>query len=152
MKLSFSTRGWLDLPWQELVDTALDMRFGGIEIYNLHKTELQQKGGAFHKYQITATLRELREKKLPEDAPVLALTTQEGLAPVAYAVTGARALRSAAIAGTAVHMLGGILGLLMLAVLAILGEAYLLTPMNVLLYGILWMIPGLLITEWTRSI
>ncbi|MBP3412827.1 MAG: AMP-binding protein [Oscillospiraceae bacterium] len=64
MKLSFSTRGWLDLPWQELVDTALDMRFGGIEIYNLHKTELQQKGGAFHKYQITATLRELREKKL----------------------------------------------------------------------------------------
>ena len=36
MKLSFSTRGWLDLPWQEVVDTALDMRFGGIEVYNLH--------------------------------------------------------------------------------------------------------------------
>ena len=95
---------------------------------------------------------ELAEKQITEDLPALALTTQEGLAPVAYAVTGARALRSAAIAGTAVHMLGGILGLLMLAVLAILGEAYLLTPMNVLLYGILWMIPGLLITEWTRSI
>jgi len=64
MKLSFSTRGWLDLPWQELVDTALDMRFGGIEVYNLHKTDLQQKGGPFHKYQISATLRDLRDKKL----------------------------------------------------------------------------------------
>ena len=64
MKLSFSTRGWLDLPWQELLDTALDMRFGGIEVYNLHKTNLQEKGGPFHKYQITATLRELRDKKL----------------------------------------------------------------------------------------
>ena len=27
-----------------------------------------------------------------------------------------------------------------------------LTPMNVLLYGLIWMIPGLLITEWTRAI
>ena len=35
MKLSFSTRGWGDLRWEELVESALDMRFSGIEVYNL---------------------------------------------------------------------------------------------------------------------
>ena len=29
---------------------------------------------------------------------------------------------------------------------------YLLTPGNLLLFELIWMIPGLLITEWTRSI
>ena len=98
-------------------------------------------------------LRQELAQKMPEqDAEALALTTHEGLAPIAYAVTGARALRSASTAGTAVHLLGGILGLVMMAVLAVLNAAYLLTPVNVLLYGLIWMIPGLLITEWTRSI
>ena len=30
MKLSFSTRGWGDLSWDELLDSALDMMFTGI--------------------------------------------------------------------------------------------------------------------------
>ncbi len=64
MKLSFSTRGWLDLPWQELIDTAVDMRFRGIEVYNLHKTALIERGGAFEKYQTAATSRQLRDLKL----------------------------------------------------------------------------------------
>lgn len=96
--------------------------------------------------------RELAQRKPEEGAPALALTTREGLAGAAYAVTGARALRSASVAGVAVHMLGGILGLVMMLVLALLGAEDLLTPVNVLLYELLWLIPGLLITEWTRSI
>ena len=56
MKLSFSTRGRLDLPWPALLETALEMRFSGIEIYNPQKTELLQKGGAFHPYQAMASL------------------------------------------------------------------------------------------------
>lgn len=95
---------------------------------------------------------ELAEKTVGEGNPALALTTREGLAGAAYAVTGARALRSASIAGVVVHMLGGILGLVMMLLLGLLGAEYLLTPMNFLLYELLWMIPGLLITEWTRSI
>ena len=87
-----------------------------------------------------------------EDAPALALTTHEGLAGAAYTVTGSRALRSASIAGVTVHMLGGILGLLMMLALAIVGAGQLLTPANILLYELIWMIPGLLITEWTRSV
>ena len=96
--------------------------------------------------------QELADRDTQDGSPALAMSTHEGLAPLAYAVTGARALRSAAIAGTVVHLLGGILGLVMMAILAVLNAAYLLTPVNVLVYGLVWMIPGLLITEWTRSI
>lgn len=96
--------------------------------------------------------QELAQVQPPEDAQALALTTREGLASMAYAVTGARALQGACKAGVVVHLLGGILGIAMMLTLAILGAAELLTPVNVLLYQLLWMVPGLLITEWTRSV
>jgi len=95
---------------------------------------------------------ELRQKKLEQDAQALLLTTTEGLAPVAYGVTGARALQSAVKLGVTVHMIGGIVGLAMMLVLTLLGAFNLLTPVNMFLYQLVWMIPGLLITEWTRTI
>ena len=65
MKLSFSTRGWGDLSWQALLDSALDMKFTGIEVYNLFKyPELTDRGGPFHKHTIGATVRQLRDLKL----------------------------------------------------------------------------------------
>ena len=65
MKLSFSTRGWENLPWAEQLDTASIMRFGGVEVYNAHKQDAYfDKGGPFHKYAVNATVRELKEKKL----------------------------------------------------------------------------------------
>ncbi len=86
-----------------------------------------------------------------EPSPALAMTTREGLAGAAYAVTGARALRSASVAGVTVHMLGGIAGLVIMLVLALVGAEHLLNPANVLLYELIWMIPGRLITELTRT-
>lgn len=94
----------------------------------------------------------LAEMKPEPDAPALALITGNGLQPFAYAVTGARTLKNAARTGMALHMAGGILGIVMMVVLAILGATQLLTPYNMFLYQLVWMIPGLLITEWTRSI
>ena len=65
MKLSFSTRGWPNLSWDEMMDTALEMGFSGIEVYNLPKFDpMLDRGGPFHKYQAAATVRELRDKKL----------------------------------------------------------------------------------------
>jgi len=65
MNLSFSTRGWGDLSWEELIDAALDMKFSGIEVYNLFKfPELTDRGGPFHKHKIAATVRQLRDLKL----------------------------------------------------------------------------------------
>jgi hypothetical protein len=96
--------------------------------------------------------RELLLREPGELDPVIALTTKEGLASKAFAITGARVLRSAMKAGVAVHMVGGILGLLMMLALAYVGPQNILTPANILLYELIWMLPGILITEWTRTI
>lgn len=100
--------------------------------------------------------REIREKlntvEADPEAPALALTTRDSLAGAAYAVTGARALRSASVLGVVIHMLGGILGLAMMIALAVIGGEELLTPSNILLYELIWTVPGLLITEWTRAV
>ena len=65
MKLSFSTRGWPKLSWEEMMDTALEMGFNGIEVYNLPKFDpMLDRSGPFHKYQAAATVRQLRDKKL----------------------------------------------------------------------------------------
>jgi len=65
MKLSFSTRGWQSCSWQEMMDSAVEMGFGGIELYNILKEEhFFEKDGPFHKYALTATLRALSDAKL----------------------------------------------------------------------------------------
>ena len=65
MNLSFSTRGWGDLSWDQLLDAALDMKFTGIEVYNLWKfPALTDRGGPFHKHKIAATLRQLRDLRI----------------------------------------------------------------------------------------
>jgi len=65
MNLSFSTRGWPELSWDEMMALATDMGFGGIEVYNLPKFDpMLDRSGPFHKYQAAATVRQLKEKNL----------------------------------------------------------------------------------------
>ena len=94
----------------------------------------------------------LRAVQPEEETTAALLTTVDGLAPMAYCVTGARALRSACNLGVALHMIGGILGMGVVLALVLLGAANLLTPANMFLYQLVWMIPGFLVTEWTRSV
>ena len=94
----------------------------------------------------------LRAVQPDEDAEAALLTTVEGLAPMAYCVTGARSLRASCNMGVTLHMVGGALGMLVVLTLVLLGAMHLLTPANMFLYQLVWMIPGFLITEWTRSI
>ena len=48
-----------------MIDSALEMGFSGIEVYNLPKFDpLLERSGPFHKYQTAATVRQLKEKKL----------------------------------------------------------------------------------------
>ena len=86
-----------------------------------------------------------------ENGAVL-ISTRQDLPSAAFGVTGARALRSASYLGLAVHMIGGILGIGIMLTLVILGATSLLTPLNVILYQLIWSIPGILLTEWTRLI
>lgn len=81
-----------------------------------------------------------------------ALTTQDGLAPIGFAITGGRALRSARRVGAIVHILAGAVGIAMVLALTLAQAHDLMTPQNLLTYHLVWCIPGLLITEWTRHI
>ena len=95
---------------------------------------------------------ELRAVEADETAPALALMTQDGLASMAYAVSGAHSLRAASRAGAWLHLIAGALGLGIMLTMTVLGAFYLLTPVNVFLYQLIFMVPGLLTTEWTRAI
>jgi len=116
---------------------------------------LKEKFGIRNRRAIFATRaiqEELDEKVPAEDAQALALTTQEGLAPKAFAITGARALRTACKLGLLIHIIGGVLGILIMLALAIVGSTHLLTPIHVLLYQLVWMAPGLLVSIWPRTV
>ena len=95
-------------------------------------------------------------KQLPDAEPkpalAAALCTSSDFESFAFAATGARSLRTACNLGVAIHLLGGILGLAIMLVLTVVDATYLLTPSNMFLYQLVWTIPGLLITEWTRVI
>ena len=95
---------------------------------------------------------QLREKTLEEGKPSAALITRSSLAAYAMSIKGARALRTASVLGVTVHMLGGILGIAMMVALVMMGRLDLLTPANMFAYQLVWMIPGLLFTEWTRTL
>ena len=97
MNLSFSTRGWGDLTWEELLEAALEMKFSGIEVYNLFKfPELTDRGGPFHKHKIAATVRQLRDLKLQIpclDTSLDLSESQENAATVREMMSAARDLQ-----------------------------------------------------------
>ena len=48
MNLSFSTRGWNDLPWEDQIRDAEEYRFQGIEVYTLTRdSHLSDRGSPF---------------------------------------------------------------------------------------------------------
>ncbi len=64
MKLSFSTRGWNDHTFDGYLDIADEMDFAGIEIYSLTQERFYGKGQPFDRYNLAATTRQLRDRKL----------------------------------------------------------------------------------------
>ena len=54
-------------------------------------------------------------------------------------------------AGAAIHILGGVVGLAAVLILPLSGRVDLLTPANLLLLELCWAVPGLLVSEWTRN-
>ena len=96
--------------------------------------------------------RELANTAIPLDAKCLALSSRDELISYAYAISGARALNSAWTLGNVIHIIGGLVGLLVMAALAWLGTQELLVPTNILAYQLIWMVPGFLASEWTRTV
>ena len=94
----------------------------------------------------------LRERQADPQATGLAFATRDELVSYAYAVTGSRALRTASRLGVAFHLAGGVLGMLIMLALSYLGAVELLSPTHIFLYQLVLMVPGLLFTEWTRTV
>lgn len=84
--------------------------------------------------------------------PAAVLMTNSTLSAAAYGVTGARALQKASYLGLFLHMVGGIIGIGIMLTLTIIGATELLSPLPVLLYQLVWSVPGLLFTEWSRLV
>ena len=95
---------------------------------------------------------ELAARKADPDADVLALVTRDDLVSTAYAITGAMSLRTACRVGSIIGIVGGIIGIVIMLALSYLGTTELLTPARVILYQLVWLIPSLLATEWTRVV
>ncbi len=98
------------------------------------------------------TRQALRNTQPEEGSTPILLATKPGLAVSAYGITGARSAYTASMLGTIVQMIGGGVGLVMLAILVAIGALHLITPVNMFLYQLIWLVPGWLITEWTRAI
>ena len=54
--------------------------------------------------------------------------------------------------GAWLHLIAGSLGLAIMLTLTLLDAFYLLTPLNVFIFQLIFMVPGLITTEWTRAI
>ena len=94
----------------------------------------------------------LRRTRPQDTQTAMAMSTREDLISFAYIISGARALRTSCTLGLILHVAAGIIGVLIMLALGYLGSVTLLTPTNVLLYQLVWLLPGLLITEWTRTV
>ncbi len=64
MKLSFSTKGWHGRSFEELCETAKELRFSGIELHNIKNKLFTGSDSAFNDYATAATLRKLYEMKI----------------------------------------------------------------------------------------
>ena len=88
-----------------------------------------------------------------ERSEICALSTQDGIASTAFAITGARALRGAMRFGAVLHIVCGVISMAVVAVLYYLDrDMSLLTPTNLLMLDVIWAFPALLTTEWTRRL
>ena len=96
--------------------------------------------------------RQLRTQTAGEDAVPLLTLTKEGLGPVAFGVTGGRALYTASWMGAVLQLLACVIGLGIVALLVLKGGMAMLSPDNLFLLQFAWLIPGVLIAEWTKTI
>lgn len=95
---------------------------------------------------------ELAQRKADPEADVLALVTRDDLVSTAYAITGSMSLRTACRVGSFIGIISGITGIVIMLALSYLGATELLSPARVILYQLVWMVPSLLATEWTRVV
>lgn len=105
--------------------------------------------GAFA-YPSTKERLRLSETELRDSGEQGAILTEGSFSGFAQAAAGGRLLRSGSVAAVVLSLICGIVGLLLMTVLAVLPATETATAINLLLYAGAWMIPTLLLIAWAR--
>lgn len=92
--------------------------------------------------------RELSEENQNHSPLFAAVLCREGLMPFADAVVGGKRLVTATRLSAAIGVLGSILGTLMAFYLTFIGAYTSISPMNLLMFLLLWTVPTVLISGW----
>ena len=95
---------------------------------------------------------ELSQRTATEAARPCALLRQAPFSTISLTVTGARALRTAVRWGVLFDLLGGIMGMVIMAVLANLAASGVMSLVNLTLFLLLWSIPSLLLSGWPKNV
>ncbi len=94
--------------------------------------------------------RELSQQDSPHNETITAVIWNEGLLPFSEVVVGAKRLRMATRIGVLLCTLGSVLGILLTAYLTSV-EAYTsASPLNLLIFLVLWLLPVWFLTEWSH--
>lgn len=92
--------------------------------------------------------RELSDPELLHSATITAVLCREGMAPFAESLVGARRLRRAARAGAVISCVGSVLGILLSAYLTSVDAYVSLSPLNLLIFLIMWLLPVWFLNDW----
>jgi len=92
--------------------------------------------------------RELSDPAREHSDTLTAVLCREGIAPYAEAVVGGRRLRSAVRLSTTVACLGSVVGALLASYLTFMAAYASLTPVNLLIFLVMWLVPTFLISGW----
>ncbi|MBQ8800992.1 MAG: hypothetical protein IJZ52_01735 [Clostridium sp.] len=94
--------------------------------------------------------RELSAPDQPHGDTLAAILCREGLYPFAEAVVCAKRLRRATRVGAVLCCVSSLLGLLLTGYLVFVSAYGSLSPLNLLLYLLMWLLPVWLLTAWTH--
>lgn len=92
--------------------------------------------------------RELSDPEQSHNSTLTAILCREGIMPLSESVVGARRLRTAVRLNAALCCIASTIGLIVSAYLTAMGAFASISSFNLLLYLLLWMIPGWFITSW----
>lgn len=94
---------------------------------------------------------QLLKRKPSEAGTPCVIYGGDRLPVTALTLKGSRALRSASRWGAMLTILGGVLGL-SVALMLLLGQGVMMSAASILLYQFLWLIPGWIISGWTKYV
>ncbi|MBQ3134736.1 MAG: hypothetical protein IJB75_02860 [Oscillospiraceae bacterium] len=92
--------------------------------------------------------RELSDPEQGHNATLTAVLCREGIFPLSEAVVGARRLRRAVRLNAVLGCLGSVLGTALACYLTAMSAFASISPINLLLFLLLWLIPSWFITGW----